>query len=331
MKPTYGRVSRYGLVAFASSLDQIGPIARTVRDAALFLKAFAGHDPLDSTSANREVPDFEADLEKGVKGLRLGVPKEYFGRGLDPEVEKAVRDAIAVLERCGAKIVPVSLPHTEYGIAAYYVVAPCEASSNLARFDGIRYGYRGKSEYEERLDFVTRQGGLDRETARLNVRAAMKLSGDPPEPGLVEVYRRTRTRGFGEEVRRRIMLGTFALSSGYYEAYYRKALQVRRLIRNDFEEAWKSVDAIVGPTSPIPAFPIGEKTADPLAMYLCDVFTVTAPLAGIPALSVPCGFTGAGLPVGLQILGRDWDEASLLRIGRAYERECEWWKKGPAL
>ncbi|MBI2923844.1 MAG: Asp-tRNA(Asn)/Glu-tRNA(Gln) amidotransferase subunit GatA [Planctomycetes bacterium] len=295
MKPTWGRVSRYGLIAFASSLDQIGPLARTVRDAALLLQAIAGHDSLDSTSAPREVPDFTADLEKGVKGLRLGVPHEYFGKGTDPGVEFAVREALKVLAAAGAQLVEISLPHTEFGIPAYYVVAPCEASSNLARFDGVRYGPRAKN-FE----------------------------------GLLDLYRKSRTEGFGEEVRRRIMLGTFALSSGYYDAYYKKALQVRRLIKQDFDDAWKKVDAIVGPTSPIPAFKIGEKAADPLAMYQCDVLTVTAPLAGIPGLSVPCGFTPGGLPVGLQILGRDFDEATLLRAGRAYERECEWWKRRPA-
>ena len=296
MKPTWGRVSRYGLIAFASSLDQIGPLARTVKDAALLLQAIAGHDTMDSTSAPREVPDFSADLEKGVKGLRLGVPHEYFGKGTDPGVESAVREALKVLAAAGAQIVEISLPHTEFGIPAYYVIAPCEASSNLARFDGVRYGHRAKN-FE----------------------------------GLVDLYRKTRTEGFGEEVRRRIMLGTFALSSGYYDAYYKKALQVRCLIKQDFDDAWKKVDAIVGPTSPIPAFKIGEKSDDPLAMYLCDVLTVTAPLAGIPGLSVPCGFTQGGLPVGLQVLGRDFDEATLLRVGRAYERECEWWKRRPAL
>jgi len=296
MKPTYGRVSRYGLIAFASSLDQIGPIARTVRDTARFLKIMSGHDTLDSTSAPMDVPDYEADLEKGARGLRLGVPKEFFGPGTDPAVEASVRAALAVLEKAGATLVDVSLPHTEYGIAAYYVIAPSEASSNLARFDGVRYGHRAKS-----------------------------------SAGLLEMYCRTRAEGFGEEVKRRIMLGTFALSSGYYDAYYKKALQVRRLIRNDFDEAWKKVDAIVGPTSPIPAFRLGEKAADPVAMYLCDVLTVTAPLAGIPGLSVPCGFTWAGLPIGLQVLGRNFDESTVLRIGRAYERECDWWRRRPAL
>ncbi|MEK7466175.1 MAG: Asp-tRNA(Asn)/Glu-tRNA(Gln) amidotransferase subunit GatA [Planctomycetota bacterium] len=296
MKPTYGRVSRYGLVAFASSLDQIGPIARTVRDAAMFLQAFAGHDALDSTSAPAEVPDYEKELEAGVKGLRVGVPKEFFGAGTDPGVRAAIDAALRLLQKQGATLVEISLPHTDYGIAAYYVIAPCEASSNLARYDGVRFGHRAKS--------------FD---------------------GLVDMYRKSRTEGFGEEVRRRILLGTFALSSGYYEAYYKKALQVRRLIKNDFDEAWKKVDVIAGPTSPIPAFRIGEKANDPIAMYLCDVLTVTAPLAGIPGISVPAGFTGEGLPVGLQLLGKEWSEAMLLRAGRAYERETEFWKRSPAL
>ncbi|NUN49376.1 MAG: Asp-tRNA(Asn)/Glu-tRNA(Gln) amidotransferase subunit GatA, partial [Candidatus Brocadiae bacterium] len=296
MKPTYGRVSRWGLIAFASSLDQIGPFGRTVRDAARFLGVMSGHDPQDSTSSVRPVPDFEATLEDGVKGLRLGVPKEFFGAGLDPAVERCVRDALRVLESAGAVLVDISLPHTSHGIAAYYVIAPCEASSNLARFDGVRYGHR---------------------TAR---------SGS-----MLEMYRRSRTEGFGEEVRRRILLGTFALSSGYYDAYYVKALRVRRLIKDDFDAAFRGVDAIVGPTSPIPAFPLGEKASDPIAMYLCDALTVTGNLAGIPGLSVPCGFTPAGLPVGLQILGHDWDEERVLRIGRAYERETPWSGKEPPL
>ncbi|KAF0246125.1 MAG: aspartyl-tRNA(Asn)/glutamyl-tRNA (Gln) amidotransferase subunit [Planctomycetota bacterium] len=296
MKPTYGRVSRYGLVAFASSLDQIGPIARTVRDAAMFLQAFAGHDALDSTSAPAEVPDYEKDLEAGVKGLRVGVPKEFFGAGTDPGVRAAIDAALKVLQKQGATLVEMSLPHTDYGIAAYYVIAPCEASSNLARYDGVRFGHRAKS--------------FD---------------------GLIDMYRKSRTEGFGEEVRRRILLGTFALSSGYYEAYYKKALQVRRLIKNDFDEAWKKVDVIAGPTSPIPAFKIGEKANDPIAMYLCDVLTVTAPLAGIPGISVPAGFTEGNLPVGLQLLGKEWSEATLLRTARSYERETEFWKRSPAL
>lgn len=296
MKPTYGRVSRYGLVAFASSLDQIGPIARTVRDAAVFLGAMAGHDQLDSTSAPAEVPDYEKDLEAGVKGLRVGVPKEFFGEGTEPGVRAAIDASLKTLQKLGATLVDISLPHTDYGIAAYYVIAPCEASSNLARYDGVRFGHRAKS--------------FD---------------------GLIDMYRKSRTEGFGEEVRRRILLGTFALSSGYYEAYYKKALQVRRLIKNDFDEAWKKVDVIAGPTSPIPAFPIGEKANDPIAMYLCDVMTVTAPLAGIPGVSVPAGFTPGGLPVGLQLLGKEWSEGTLLRAGRAYERETEFWKRSPVI
>jgi aspartyl-tRNA(Asn)/glutamyl-tRNA(Gln) amidotransferase subunit A len=288
LRPTYGRVSRYGLIAFASSLDQIGPITKDVRDAALLLEAIAGHDPMDSTSADSPVPDYQAGLDQGVHGLTLGIPDEYFGAGLDPEVEAAVREAIATLERLGARPRRVSLPHTEYGVAAYYIVAPAEASSNLARYDGVKYGHRAA-------------GAKD----------------------LVGMTARTRAEGFGAEVKRRIMLGTYALSAGYYEAYYGTAQRVRTLIRRDFDRAFAEVDALVGPTAPTPAFKLGEKTEDPLAMYLNDVFTIPAPLAGVPALSVPCGFSAAGLPIGLQLTGRPFDEATLFRIGAAYERASE--------
>jgi aspartyl-tRNA(Asn)/glutamyl-tRNA(Gln) amidotransferase subunit A len=281
-------VSRYGLIAFASSLDQIGPITKDVRDAALLLEAIAGHDPMDSTSADSPVPDYQAGLDQGVHGLTLGIPDEYFGAGLDPEVEAAVREAIATLERLGARPRRVSLPHTEYGVAAYYIVAPAEASSNLARYDGVKYGHRAA-------------GAKD----------------------LVGMTARTRAEGFGAEVKRRIMLGTYALSAGYYEAYYGTAQRVRTLIRRDFDRAFAEVDALVGPTAPTPAFKLGEKTEDPLAMYLNDVFTIPAPLAGVPALSVPCGFSAAGLPIGLQLTGRPFDEATLFRIGAAYERASE--------
>jgi aspartyl-tRNA(Asn)/glutamyl-tRNA(Gln) amidotransferase subunit A len=285
LMPTYGRVSRYGLIAFASSLDRIGPLAKTVRDAAIVLRTIAGRDPMDSTSAEVPVPNYVAELEKPVRGLTLGVAKEYFGEGLDSEVRKLVETAIQKLAGSGCEIVPVSLPHTEYAIPTYYIVATAEASSNLARFDGVRYGYRARD--------------------------ARTLS---------EMYRRSRDHGFGAEVKRRIMLGTYALSAGYYDAYYLKAQRVRTLLVRDFEEAFKKVDAIVTPTSPTAAFKLGEKVDDPLSMYLADIFTVTADLAGIPGISVPCGETKENLPVGLQILGKHFDEATILRVAHAYEQ-----------
>jgi aspartyl-tRNA(Asn)/glutamyl-tRNA(Gln) amidotransferase subunit A len=285
LMPTYGRVSRYGLIAFASSLDRIGPLTKTVRDAAIVLRTIAGRDPMDATSAEVPVPDYVAQLEKPVRGLRLGVAQEYFGEGLDPEVKKAVEAAIQKLGQLGCEIVPVSLPHTEFAIPTYYIVATAEASSNLARFDGVRYGYRASD--------------------------ARTLS---------EMYRRSRDHGFGAEVKRRIMLGTYALSAGYYDAYYLKAQRVRTLLVRDFEEAFKKVDAIVTPTSPTAAFKLGEKVDDPLSMYLADIFTVTADLAGIPGISIPCGETRENLPVGLQILGKHFDEATILRVAHAYER-----------
>ena len=285
LMPTYGRVSRYGLIAFASSLDHVGPLARTVKDAAIVLRTIAGRDPMDSTSADVPVPDYVAELEKPVHGLRIGVAKEYFGEGLDSEVRQAVETAIQQLANLGCEIVPVSLPHTPYAIPTYYIVATAEASSNLARFDGVRYGYRARD-------------------ARV----------------LSEMYRSTRDEGFGAEVKRRIMLGTYALSAGYYDAYYLKAQKVRTLLTRDFDEAFGKVDAIVTPTSPTAAFKLGEKTDDPLAMYLADIYTVTADLAGIPGISVPCGETREKLPIGLQILGRHFDEATILRIAHAYEQ-----------
>jgi aspartyl-tRNA(Asn)/glutamyl-tRNA(Gln) amidotransferase subunit A len=284
LMPTFGRVSRYGLIAFASSLDHIGPITNTVKDAAIILGVIAGRDPMDSTSADIPVPDYVAELAKPVHGLRLGVPGEYFGEGLDPEVRAAVEAAIQKLAQLGCQIVPISLPHTEFAIPAYYVIATAEASSNLARYDGVRYGHRsGKSR------------------------------------SLAEMYELTRDEGFGAEVKRRIMLGTYALSAGYYDAYYLKAQRVRTLLTRDFEDAFKSVDAIVTPTSPTAAFKLGEKADDPLAMYLADVYTVTADLAGIPGISVPCGETREKLPIGLQILGRHFDEATILRVAHVYE------------
>ncbi|MGZ4830347.1 MAG: Asp-tRNA(Asn)/Glu-tRNA(Gln) amidotransferase subunit GatA [Candidatus Angelobacter sp.] len=285
LMPTYGRVSRYGLIAFASSLDHIGPLTKTVKDAAILLRVIAGRDPLDSTSADVPVPDYEADLAKPMRGLKIGVPKEYFGEGLDAEVRAAVEAGIARLRSAGCEIVPISLPHTPYAVPTYYLIATAEASANLARFDGVRYGFRAK-----------------------NTRT------------LSQMYRKSRDEGFGTEVKRRIMLGTYALSSGYYDAYYLKAQRVRTLLTRDFEEAFQKVDAIVTPTAPTPAFKLGEKADDPLSMYLADIYTVTADLAGVPGISVPCGQTQSGLPIGLQVLGRHFDESTVLRVAAAVER-----------
>jgi aspartyl-tRNA(Asn)/glutamyl-tRNA(Gln) amidotransferase subunit A len=285
LMPTYGRVSRYGLIAFASSLDHIGPLAKTVKDAAIVLRTIAGRDPMDSTSADVPVPDYVAELDKPVHGMKLGVAKEYFGEGLDDEVRQAVEAAIDKLKGLGCEIVPVSLPHTPYAIPTYYLIATAEASSNLARYDGVRYSHRA--------------------------RGVKTLS---------EMYRRSRDEGFGAEVKRRIMLGTYALSAGYYDAHYLKAQKVRTLLTRDFDEAFRKVDAIVTPTSPTAAFRLGEKSNDPLAMYLADIYTVTADLAGIPGISVPCGETKEKLPIGLQILGKHFDETTILRVAHAYER-----------
>ncbi len=282
---TYGRVSRYGLIAFASSLDHIGPFARTVRDAAAVLGVIAGRDPLDSTAADVPVPDYLRELEKPVRGLRLGVPKEYFGAGLDPEVRAAVEKGIEKFRELGCEVREVSLPHTDYAIACYYIIATAEASSNLARYDGVRYGFRA-----------------------------------PGVTALDEMYQRTRGGGFGAEVKRRIMLGTYVLSAGYYEAYYRKAQKVRTLLTRDFVQAFEQVDAIVTPTAPTPAFRLGEKTDDPLQMYLADIYTVTADLVGVPGISMPCGRSRAGLPIGLQLLGRHFEEARLLQLAHAFEQ-----------
>jgi aspartyl-tRNA(Asn)/glutamyl-tRNA(Gln) amidotransferase subunit A len=284
LKPTYGRVSRYGLIAFASSLDHVGPFGKTVKDVALLLQCMAGRDELDSTSADVPVPDYHAHIGQPVTGMKIGVPKEYFGEGLDAEVRAAVEAAIQELAKAGCEIVPISLPHTEYAIPTYYVVATAEASSNLARYDGVRYGVR---------------------------------AGDGKT--LAEMYRRTRDAGLGTEVKRRIMLGTYALSAGYYDAYYLKAQRVRSLLARDFDTAFATVDAIVTPTTPTAAFKLGEKTNDPLAMYLADIYTVTANLAGVPGISVPCGKNKNGLPIGVQVLGKYFDEATILRIGHVVE------------
>ncbi len=296
LKPTYGRVSRFGLVAFASSLDQIGPITKDVTDSALLLQAIAGHDPKDATSAPLPVPDYTAALNQEVTGLQIGVPKEYFLPGLDPAVEQAVGAALQHFEKLGATLVEVSLPHTEYAIAVYYLIATAEASSNLARYDGVKYGWR-----------------------------------DPEAKELLAMYRATRSQGLGTEVRRRIMLGTYALSAGYYEAYYGKASQVRTLIRRDFEQVFTSCQVVATPVAPTPAFRLGEKSDDPLTMYLSDIFTISANLAGIPGLSLPCGFSSAGLPIGLQLLAKPFDEATLLRAAHAFERTTTFHRRKPPL
>ena len=294
LKPTYGLVSRYGMIAFASSLDQAGPIGRCVRDCAIALGLIAGRDPKDSTSLHAPVHDYESHLDRNIKGVKIGIPREYFIEGLHPEVEGAVKEAIRTLEGLGAECVDVSLPHTEYAISVYYLVATSEASSNLARYDGVKYGLR-----------------LDEGR------------------GLLDMYKLTRDKGFGPEVKRRIMLGTYSLSAGYYEAYYRKASQVRTLIKRDFEDAFKVCDVILTPTSPTPAFRLGERLSDPLTMYLSDIFTISCNLAGIPGISVPCGFTRDGLPVGLQFLGRFLGEVSILKVAYAYEQATEWHKRRP--
>ena len=295
LKPTYGRISRYGLIAFASSLDQIGPITRTVEDAALIAQVLAGRDGRDSTSADLPVPDYPAAIRQPVKGLRLGVPKEYLGAGVDPEVRKAVEGALDPFRKQGATVQEVSLPHTEYAVPTYYIVAPAEASSNLARFDGVRFGHRAKN------------------------------------GSLLEMYTRSREEGFGPEAKRRITLGTFVLSSGYYDAYYNRALKVRTLIRRDFERVFEQVDCLVTPTAPTPPFKLGEKLEDPLTMYLSDILTISVNLAGVPALSLPCGFTPAGLPIGMQLIAKPFGEETLFRAGAAYERETRWHEREPKL
>ena len=295
LKPTYGLVSRYGLIAYASSLDQIGPFARTVEDAALLLGAIAGHDERDSTSFKAEIPDYREELKKRTGPWRLGIPKEYFGEGLDPEIGASVEQAIAFYKQQGCEIREVSLPHTQYCLDTYYIIATAEASSNLARYDGIRYGHRSKHATD-----------------------------------IVDLYFQSRAEGFGAEVKRRIILGTYVLSSGYYDAYYLRAQKVRTLIRQDFLNAFREVDALITPTSPMPAFKIGEKS-DPLALYLCDIYTIGVNLAGLPGISVPCGFTRGGLPIGMQLIGQPFQEAGLLAIANAYERAHEWHTKHPDL
>jgi len=295
LKPTYGLVSRYGLIAFASSLDQVGPFTRTVEDAAIVLQAIAGHDERDSTSFKTEIPDYRAALKENKGPWSIGIPKEYFGEGLDPEVAAAVQKAIGYYKSIGCEIKEVSLPHTEYGVAVYYIIATAECSSNLARYDGVRYGHRS-----------------------------------PDAKDITEVYFKSRAEGFGPEVKRRVVLGTYVLSSGYYDAYYLRAQKVRTLIRNDFLKAYEEVDAILTPTTPAPAFKRGEK-ADPLAMYLCDVYTIGVNLAGLPGISVPCGFTAGGLPIGLQLIGQPFKEAELLAVANAYDAAHTWGRQTPTL
>lgn len=296
LKPTYGRVSRYGLVAFASSLDQIGPLTRTVKDAALLLQYIAGHDPKDSTSAPEEVPDYLAALKMDLKGKKIGVPKEYFGEGLDEEVRQKVEDALRIFrEELGLETKEISLPHTPYAVATYYIIAPAEASSNLARYDGVKYGLRVEAD------------------------------------DLIEMYKKTRSQGFGPEVKRRIMIGTYALSAGYYDAYYKKASQVRTLIARDFEEAFREVDFIIGPVAPTPAFKLEERVDDPLKMYLSDIYTISVNLAGIVGLSLPCGFSKEGLPVGLQIMGPHFSEPQTLALGHQFEEILKLYEKYPEI
>lgn len=298
-KPTYGRVSRFGLVAFASSLDQIGPLTKTVRDSALIMNAIAGHDPQDSTSLNEAVPDYAANLGNNLRGVRLGLPKEYMIEGTDPQVKAAIEAAVKQMNSLGAEIFDVSLPHTDYAVAVYYILATAEASANLARFDGVRYGHRAKNPRD-----------------------------------MLDLYGRTREEGFGPEVKRRIILGTYVLSSGYYDAYYLRGQKVRELIRRDFANAFEKVDAVISPASPVPAFKLGERTADPLQMYLADIFTIAANLAGICGISVPCGFAevdGHRLPVGLQLLGKALDEARIFQIAHAYEQSTDWHKARPPI
>lgn len=296
MKPTYGRVSRFGLIAFASSLDQIGPFSKDVEDCAIMMNILAGFDPKESTSVPAEVPDYREFVGRDIKGWKIGIPKEYFIEGIDAEVNAAIKKAITVIENCGGRCVEITLPHTQYCLAVYYIIAPAEASSNLARYDGVKYGFRS------------------------------------PDGGeLLDMYKKTRMQGFGAEVKRRIMIGTYALSAGYYDAYYKKASQVRALIKRDFEDAWKKCDVILTPTTPTPAFKIGEKTDSPLQMYLSDIFTISTNLAGIPGISVPCGYTAAGLPIGVQFLAGHFEEGKLIQIASVYEKNAQIEKRRPKL
>jgi aspartyl-tRNA(Asn)/glutamyl-tRNA(Gln) amidotransferase subunit A len=322
LKPTYGRVSRYGVVAFASSLDQLGPLAQTAEDAALLLEAIAGHDPLDSTSVDRPVPQYTQTIREPLKGLRLGIVREHYGAGLNSEVDAAVREASKVYQSLGATIVDVELPHARYGVATYYVIAPCEASSNLARYDGVHYGHRA-AEKKLVAELATERSRLEKARDQAGL---AKLDN-----ALVRMYRRSRAEGFGAEVKRRIMLGTYALSAGYYDAYYLKALKVRRLIRHDYDQAFAKCDLILGPVTAAPAFTLGEKADDPLALYLVDLYTVPANLAGIGGISIPCGTTAAGLPIGLQLQGPLFAEEKLLQAAHQFQQTTDWHKRKPAL
>ena len=308
IRVTYGRTSRYGTMSMASSLDTTGPIAKTVEDLAIILETIVGHDPMDVTTADRPKEKYTAALTGNVKGLRIGLPKEYFIEGIDPEVEAAVRQAAKTFTSLGAKIVDISLPHTEYAVPAYYIICPSEVSSNMARFDGIRFGHVARTENGKRIEDNERK-----------------------ESDLVEYYKQVRTEGFGDEVKRRIMIGTYALSAGYYDAYYRQAQKVRTLIKKDFDEAFTKVDIILSPVSPTPAFAVGAHSDDPVAMYLEDVFTVSQSLAGIPCLSVPCGFSQKGLPIGVQMMGAQWQEATILNAASAYQNATQWHLARPTL
>jgi aspartyl-tRNA(Asn)/glutamyl-tRNA(Gln) amidotransferase subunit A len=296
VKPTYGRVSRYGLIAFGSSLDQIGTLTKDVKDAAVLLQVIAGYDSHDSTSMQVAVPDYLDGIDAPINGLQIGIPQEYFATGLNADVHKALKDALRIYEKLGAKVIDISLPHTDYAVAVYYIVANAEASSNLARYDGVRYGYRASN-----------------------------------SNGIIGMYSRTRSEGFGNEVKRRIMLGNYALSSGYYDAYYLKASKVRTLIKNDFDSAFEKVDCIICPTSPVPGFKIGERASNPLEMYLSDIYTIPANLAGIPGISIPCGFSKEGLPIGMQIFTKHFEEKKLLQIAYTFERETDFHLKRPVL
>jgi aspartyl-tRNA(Asn)/glutamyl-tRNA(Gln) amidotransferase subunit A len=322
MKPTYGRVSRYGLVAFASSLDQIGPLARSAEDAAVLLEVLAGHDPADSTSIDLPAPKYSETVAEPLKNLRIGLVPEHFGQGLDAEVEAAVRQSIAVYKSLGATVKEVSLPHGKYAVATYYIIAPCEASSNLARYDSAHYGYR--------TDVKQMAAELQSERKAL-AQAADSQRLEDLDNALVRMYRRSRAEGFGPEVKRRIMLGTYALSAGYYEAYYKKALKVRRLVRQDLDRAFEQVDLIAGPVTPTPAFKIGEKIDDPLSMYLFDLYTVSTNLAGICGISIPCGLSSGGLPIGLQLQAPPFEEERLLRAACMFQQETDWHTRRPTL
>lgn len=308
LKPTYGRVSRFGLIAFASSLDQIGPLTKDVKDCALLMNVISGYDPHDSTSVNIEVPDYTQSLGMDIKGIKIAIPKEYFIEGLDPQVKSILEESINKLKALGCDYKEVTLPHTEYAVPVYYIIATAEASSNLARFDGVQYGFRSHQSPDPRY-----------------------CVGAPSHQSLIEMYKKTRGEGFGEEAKRRIILGTFALSHGYYDAYYLRALKVRTLIKQDFDAVFKEFDCIITPTSPTPAFKIGEKVEDPLKMYLSDIYTISANLAGIPAISIPCGFTKKGLPVGLQILAKPFAEETLFKVAYTYEQNTSWHKMKPKL